>query len=204
MTEGDKERIQAGIEGEWVCVGALGAPHGVRGDVRLRPFTENPAAIFKFNDLRLGANGKSIVLVKKGKSKDGFIVHIDGLNSPEEANALKIKDIYVLRSEFDQPAEDEFFLADLIGLTAIDLSGTDLGVVTTVDNFGSEDLLEVVLHEPVKSLGRTIFIPFRKTLVPNISLADGTATIDFLAWQETQTSERDDVEGEVSESKGQN
>jgi len=204
MANGQKERAQAGVEGDWIQVGSIGAPHGVKGDMRLKSFTENPVAIFKFNDLRLGAGGKAIALVKKGKSKDGFIIHIDGVNSPEEASGLKTKGLYAPRDAFGDTSDDEFFLADLIGLKAVDLSGTEIGIVTTLDNFGAEDLLEVALHKPVKGLGRNIFVPFSKALVPDINVAEGFAVVDFVAWQETQTSERDIDGDEDIDSKGEN
>lgn len=204
MTDGQKERAQAGVEGDWVCVGTLGAAHGVRGDMRLKSFTEKPLAIFKLPDLRLGADGKPVTLSKKGKAKDGFVVHVDGINSPEEASNMKAKQLFALRENFADASEDEFYLADLIGLRAQDLSGAEIGVVSSFDNFGAEDLLELVLHEPVKSLGRHIFVPFRKTLVPEIKLAERIAVIDFDQWQETQTSERDVDEVEDIDSKGEN
>lgn len=201
MASGEKERAHAGVEGDWIKVGSIGAPHGVRGDMRLKSFTENPADIFAFDDLRIGAGGDSVALKKVRKTKDGFVVHIGGVNSPEEASALKTKGLYVSRDAFDDADEDEFFLADLIGLAAHDLDGNEIGTVATLDNFGAEDLLEIVLHKPVKGLGRNIFVPFRKALVPTINLAEGVLVIDFATWQATQTSERD-VEG--TDSKGEN
>ncbi len=198
MTDGQNERRQAGVEGNWVCVATLGAPHGVKGDMRLKSFTEVPAAIFKFSDLRFGADGAAVTLVKKSKTKDGFIVHIDGIDTPEDASNMKTKQIYVCRDNFRDAAQDEFYLADLIGLRAHDLSGTEIGVVTSFDNFGSEDLLELVLHESVKGLGRHIFVPFRKSLVPTIDLDAGIAVIDFAEWQATQTSERDTNDADIS------
>jgi len=201
MTHGDKERTQAGVEGDWVQVGSIGAPHGVKGDMRLKSFTENPGDIFGFDDMRLGADGKPVALIKKGKSKDGFVVHVEGINSPEDAGILKTKGLYVPRAAFEEADEDEFFLADLIGLQAVDLDGTDIGVVATLDNFGAEDLLEVVLHKPVKGLGRNIFVPFRKALVPDISLTEGFVVVDFAGWQATQTSERDMEDTDFKEEK---
>jgi 16S rRNA processing protein RimM len=198
MAHGEKERAQAGVEGNWVQVGALGASHGVRGDVRLKSFTEKPLAIFKFSDLRLGAGGEKVKLIKKSKTKDGFVAHVEGVNSPEEASALKTKGLYVQRDILESADADEFFLADLIGLMAVGLDGERLGVVVTLDNFGADDLLEITLDEPVKGLGKSVFIPFTLALVPEIDLNAGTATIDFAGWQETQTSERD-VEGFDSE-----
>ena len=208
MTHGQKERAQAGVTGDWVCVGTLGAPRGVKGDMRLRSFTENAAAIFNFSSLHMGAGGDPVSLKKIGKSKDGFVVHIEGVSSPEEAGAFARKDLYVPRAEFGDADEDEFYLADLIGLRALDTKGAEIGTVSSFDNFGAEDLLEIVLDEPVKGLGRTIFVPFRKKLVPEIKLSEGVAVIDFALWSETQTSERDGdddaVDGEAIEKKGKN
>jgi len=201
MANGQDERHQAGVEGDWVCVGALGAAHGVKGDMRLKSFTENAAAIFNFSDLRLGADGKPVTLTKKGKSKDGFVVHIDGMDTPEDASNMKVRQLYVAREHFGDACEDEFYLADLIGLRAVNLSGTEIGVVASFDNFGAEDLLELVLHQPVNALGRNIFVPFRKTLVPEINLAKRTAVIDFDQWRETQTSERDEDVDQAIEDK---
>ena len=180
----------------------------MKGDLRLKSFTENAAAIFKFSNLHMGAGGDPLSLKKIGKSKDGFIVHIEGVSSPEAASAFARKDLYVPRAAFGDTDDDEFYLADLIGLRALDLSGAEIGTVSSFDNFGAEDLLELVLHEPVKGLGRTIFVPFRKKLVPEINLGDGIAVIDFALWSETQTSERDEDAGDSSseaiEFKGEN
>lgn len=195
------EREHAGIEGDWIKVGSIGSTHGVRGDVRLKSFMEKPAAIFKLDDLRLGAGGTAVSLRKVRSIKDGFVVHIDGVNAPEEAEALKTKGLYVARDSFADSDEDEFFLADLIGLTAVDEVGRELGVVATLENFGAEDLLELVLQEPIKGLGRHVFIPFRKALVPDVRLSAGEIVINFAEWQATQTSERDQ---KGIENKGEN
>lgn len=186
MANAQNKRDDVGIEGDWVLVGAVGAPHGVRGDMRLKSFTENPASIFKFADLRLGAGGKPVSLVKRGKSKDGFIVHMDGVDTPEAVTALSARQLYVHRDGLPGIAEDEFYLADLIGLEARDEQGVKIGLVNAVENFGSEDLIELILDEPVKGLGRYAFIPFRKALVPAVDIMGGFVTVAFTLWQETQ------------------
>ncbi|WP_262693916.1 ribosome maturation factor RimM [Kordiimonas aquimaris] len=178
---------KAGVDGDWICVGALAAPHGVKGDVRLKSFTENPVSIFKFKDLRLGADGKAILLSKKAKNKDGFIVHIDGFDTPEAAAAFSGKQLYIRRDFLPQAADDEYYLTDLIGLEARDEHGTRIGVVEAVENFGAEDLIELILDEPVKGLGRFALIPFRKLLVPTVDIKGGFLTVAFTDWQETQT-----------------
>jgi len=200
MAQGGNNQGQTGAEGDWVLVGTLGAPHGVRGDMRLKSFTENPASIFKFADLRLGAGGKALSLAKKGKSKDGFIVHIEGIDTPEAVTALSGRQLYVHRDFLPDAAEDEFYLADLIGLEARDEQGAKIGVVEAVENFGSEDLLELILDGPVKGLGRFAFIPFRKALVPTIDIKGGFLTIAFTEWQESQTGKQAESQMEQGDS----
>lgn len=189
MAQGGNKQSNTGATdnpADWVEVGALGSPHGVRGDMRLKSFTENPAAIFKFDELHLGANGELVSLSKKGKSKDGFIVHITGVDTPEAVSALPNKQLYVHRAQLPDAPEDEFYLADLIGLEARDEQGAKIGVVNAVENFGSEDLIELILDEPVKGLGRFAFIPFRKALVPTVDIKGGFLIVAFTEWQETQ------------------
>jgi len=195
------EREQAGIEGGWIKVGTLGAAHGVRGDLRLKSYTEKATDIFTFAEVRLGAGGDVVALKKVRTTKDGFVVHIDGINSPEAAAAYKGKGLFVPRDVLGGADEDEFFLADLIGLKAVDEAGAEIGFVATVDNFGAEDLVELVLKESIKGLGRHVFVPFRKALVPDIRLEAGEIVINFADWRATQTSERDQ---EGIENKGEN
>lgn len=191
MSKSEKAQTQAGREGDWVSLGVLLGSHGVKGHVKLKPFTEEPAAIFTFSSLYIGAGGKSVELKKIRPLKQGFVVSVSGITSPEEAKLLSGKELYVSRADFDDVAEDEFYLADLIGLKVLDEEGCEVGFVRSVENYGSDDLLELVLDEPVKGLGRNVFIPFTKLLVPEVNISSGHVSIALEAWKETQVSERD-------------
>lgn len=180
-------RDNAGIEGDWIMVGAIGAPHGVKGAVRLKSFTDDPAAVFAFDDVRDRPDGKPIKITKQQASKDGFVVRVDGIGSPEDAKALKGVTLWVHRDVLGPADEDEFYLADLIGLEARDAAGDRIGHVNAVENFGAEDLIELVLDTPIKGLGRFAFVPFRAELVPDVAISDGFLTIDMARWQENQT-----------------
>lgn len=186
-----EERLQAGVEGDWICVGVLAGSHGVKGDMRLKSFTADPVAIFAFTSLTKGPAGSEVFLKKIRKNKEGFIVHVDGITSPEEAQALKGVKLYVQRDRLGDAKEDEFYLADLIGLKALDEESDEVGFVRAVDNFGADDLLELVLDAPIKGLGRHVFIPFTKLLVPEVNIRDGYVSIALEAWKKTQVSERD-------------
>ncbi|NVJ98068.1 MAG: 16S rRNA processing protein RimM [Alphaproteobacteria bacterium] len=191
MADASDERRQRGVEDGWICVAAFAGSHGVRGDARLKSFTDVPEALFAYPALHKGAGGPTLKIKLLREAKDGFIVRIDGITNREAAQALKGTKIYVSREAFEAEDEDEFYLADLIGLEARDADGYVLGLVRAVENFGAEDLLELVLKEPLKGLGRHAFIPFRKVFVPVVDIRGGFVEIAFEDWVKTQTSERD-------------
>lgn len=188
MSDVSHTREQAGLEGEWVCVGALGAPHGVKGALRLNSFTDVAADVFRFKELRKGPDGPLLHLKKQSASKGGFVVAVDGVNTPEAAAMLNGQKLYVPRSAFSDAEDDEYYLADLIGLTATDTEGAKLGVVHSVENFGAEDLIELLLDTPIKGLGGYAFIPFREMFIPHIDITAGTIVVDMQAWVDTQVS----------------
>lgn len=190
--KGREERRQSGIDGDWICVGAIAGSHGVRGDIKLKSFTDGPDAIFSYSEIHKGPDGPLVSLKKVRTTKDGFVARMEGVSTPEEAQALKRSQLFVLRASLPIEEEDEFYLADLIGLIASDEAGSEIGFVRAVENFGSEDLLELVLNEPVKNLGRQVFIPFRKAFVPVVDIAGNSVTVAFKAWQEIHVSERDE------------
>tara|TARA_R110002096_G_scaffold139257_2_gene293541 strand:- start:81 stop:686 length:606 start_codon:yes stop_codon:yes gene_type:complete len=190
-SNGREERRQAGIDGDWICVGAIAGSHGVRGDIKLKSFTDGPDAIFTYSEIYKGPNGPLVSLKKVRVAKDSFVVRLEGVETPEEAQALKSTQLFVSRASLPQAEEDEFYLADLIGLIAFDDTGAEIGFVRAVENFGSEDLLELVLNEAVKNLGRQVFVPFRKVFVPTVNIAAGSVTIAFDEWQKIHVSERD-------------
>jgi len=191
MAHGENERAQAGVEGDWICVGAFSGPHGIKGDIRLKSFTENPKAIFSYKKVHKGADGPLVMLNKVRTVKDGFVVSLEGVTTPEDAQALKSVQLFVPRADLAVEDEDEFYLADLIGLKALNETDAEIGFIRAVENFGSEDLLELVLDEPVKNLGRQVFVPFRKVFVPVVDIAAGFVKIAFEEWQKIHVSERD-------------
>src|ERR1700759_3372042 len=133
----------ARTSGARVCLGQIGAAHGVRGEVRLRSFTTDPASIADYGPLET-EDGRPIEIEKLRLAKDHFVARLAGIRDRDAASALTNVKLYVPRERLPQSQDpDEFYHADLIGLAAVDQSGRTLGTVVAVHNFGAGDLIEV-------------------------------------------------------------
>jgi len=180
----DNDRRAQGVADGWVQVGAFGGAHGVKGELKLRAFTEHPSTIKSFEALHAGPDGEVLKLTIGKAIKGGFAARVEGINNREEAQSLNGTELFVPRGVLgeDLDSEDEFFLADLLGLAVQDTVGTDIGLIRTVENFGADDLLDIVLHEPIKGFGRAAMIPFTRQLVPTVDIKNGLVVVDLVAW----------------------
>jgi 16S rRNA processing protein RimM len=157
-----------------ILVGRFGAPHGVGGELRLYSFTGDPAAIVSYKPLldESGSRQFSIVRIRPIKG-NMFIAKIAGVEDRASAKALTNTALYTPRAALPAASDDEFYLADLIGLNAVTQTGEELGRVVDVLNFGGGDVLEI----SPKGGGATILLPFNKTVVPQVDLEGGRLII---------------------------
>jgi len=155
--------------GARICLGQIGAAHGVTGQVRLRSFTSDPEAIAGYGPLETD-DGRVFQIESLRSVKDHFVARLSGINDRDAARALANVKLYVPRERLGEPAEaNEFYHADLIGLSAVDPQGHELGTVVGIHNFGDGDLIEVRLEAG----GNTQFVPFDEACVPAVDLAAG-------------------------------
>jgi len=160
--------------GARVCLGQIGAAHGVRGEVRLRSFTADPTAIAKYGPLET-EDGRVIEIKSLRPAKDHFVATLSGIADRNAAEALANVKLYVPRERLPEPeAADEFYHADLIGLAVRDRAGQRLGTVVAVHNFGAGDLIEVRQAEGEP----TQMLPFDAATVPEIDIAAGHLVVD--------------------------
>ncbi|MBR0650773.1 16S rRNA processing protein RimM [Roseomonas terrae] len=150
-----------------VMVGEIGRPHGVRGLVRLRAFTEDPAAIAAYSPLTDESGARSFALTLKG----GDIAAVEGVADRDAAQRLTGTKLFVERDRLPAPAEEEFYLTDLIGLAAVTESGESLGRVRAVEDHGAGPFLIV------DGAGREYLLPFTKAVVPVVDVAGGSVTV---------------------------
>ena len=156
-----------------VLVAVVGAPHGVRGEVRLQVFTEDPAAIADYGPLQDEA-GHAYEILRARPSKTVLIAALKGVTDRNAAEALRGRRLYVDRGRLPETEDEEtFYQADLVGLEAVTPEGRSLGRVVAVHDFGAGDLLEIA-PESRKS-GE--MLPFTKDFVPEIDLAAGRLVV---------------------------
>lgn len=157
-----------------IVVGSLSGSYGVQGEVRLKSFCADPAAIADYRPLTTADGTTFPMLVLTGQLKGGFTARIQGIDSKEQADALKGTQLLADRSQLPQLPDDEYYYADLIGLAVVDTGGVQLGTVKTVVDHGAGDLLEIQL--PGQS--ETVFLPFTLANVPTVDLTAGRIVAD--------------------------
>jgi 16S rRNA processing protein RimM len=156
-----------------ILVAQVGGAFGVRGEMRITAFTENPLALLDYRDLRREDGSPGLTLISARAAKAGVVARVKEVATPEQADALRGLRLYVARDALPPPDEDEFYLADLIGLEAVDPDGAPVGRVKSVQNFGADDLLEI---EPASG-GGAWWLPFTREAVPQVSVDQGRLVV---------------------------
>lgn len=159
----------------YVLLGEFGRAHGLKGEIRLKSFTQDPQAIADYSPLLL-ENGAGVIIktVRQaaGDQPDLLVVTLEGVTGRDAVEALNRKGLYIERSRLPEPeTEDEFLHTDLIGLKVISVEGGEIGRVAAISNYGGGDILEI---EP-----GNLLVPFTKAFVPSIDVQQGCLTINY-------------------------
>ncbi|MFG5383742.1 ribosome maturation factor RimM [Yoonia sp. R2-816] len=157
-----------------VIVGAIGGAFGVKGEVRLKSYCADPAAIADYTPLYTEDGRAFAQVVLTGQMKNGFAARLDGVITKEDADALRNVSLYADRAQMPSLPDDEYYYADLIGLTVLDTGGATLGTVKNVMDHGAGDLLEVA----VPGQAETVLLPFTQANVPTVDLTAGRIIAD--------------------------
>lgn len=152
---------------ERIRVARIGAAHGVRGEVRLWPFTQDPLAVTSYGPLETEDGARRFTIEALRPGKDFLVARIAGVNNRDAAEALTNLDLFVPRERLPAIEEDDtFYHADLIGLAAVTTVGKSLGTVTAVHNFGAGDIIEIAPDGG----GQTMMLSFTDANVPQVDL----------------------------------
>ena len=158
-----------------LLMGRIGAAHGIKGEVRIQSFTEDPMALAGYGPLATNRPGLTVAITTARANGNTLVARLEGIGDRNAAEKLSGVELYVDRALLPpSDDEDEFYHADLIGLRAQLQDGTTLGEVVALPNFGAGDLIEI--RDPQS--GDSYLYPFTRQVVPEIHLAQGYLVIE--------------------------
>ncbi len=151
-----------------ILVGRVAGAFGVKGEIRITSYTDDPAALLRYRDLKQTDGAPALTLTAGRPHKGALIARAKQVATREDAEGLRGLELFVPRDVLPPPDEDEFYLADLIGMRAVTADGAELGRIKSVQNFGAGDLLEIA-----PETGPSWWLPFTKEAVPEVKIAEG-------------------------------
>ena len=161
---------------EFLEIGKIVGTHGIRGEVRVEPWCDTPQFIRGFKTLYFAAGAEAVAVESVKIHKTMAILKLRGVATPEEADLLRGKILYMARKDAKLP-QGRYFVQDLLGLRAIDEADPALcyGTVTDVFPTGANDVYEIT-----DGAGKKTLIPAVAEIVPSVDLEGGVITGDFV------------------------
>ena len=166
----------ADMRSDRVCLGVVTGAHGVRGLVRVKPFTEAPEGVAAYGPVETEDGARSYAIEALSMAKDLVICRLRGIVDRDAAAALRGTMLYVPRERLPEADEEDegWYYTDLIGLQAVGPDGRDYGRVAGVENFGAGDLLEITLPDGARS----VMMGFTAANVLEVDVSGGRIVID--------------------------
>lgn len=161
------------MNGRILLLGVVTGAHGVRGEVKIKTFTAAAEGIASYGPLTDESGARSFAVLSARAIKNGLVVaRLSGVGTRDDAERLAGVKLHAPRSALPPPDEDEFYVADLIGLEAKSDLGRALGRVVAVYNFGAGDLLEIR-----EGAGAALLLPFTMSATPIVDIPSGVVIV---------------------------
>ena len=158
-------------------VGVITTTHGVRGEVKVYPTTDDPRRFRRLKEVVLDTGKEKMNLEIEGVKffKQFVILKFKGLDNINDIEKYRQKSLYVTRKNAVRLQRDEYFIADLIGLKVQDEDGKELGTVKDVIETGANDVYEVEMAD-----GKSLLLPAIKQCILNVDVENGTMQVHVL------------------------
>ena len=163
-------------ETDYFLVGRVVKPHGLKGEIKILPFSGDPANFALYTDLLLvdpDNQDEIYSRVKRSRIQGKLvIVSLEEVHNRNESELQVGREVWARLDELPQLAEDEFYWLDLTGMTAVLENGRELGVVTNLLAGGGHDILVIT------GRGREYMIPAVKEFMVEIDQQEGRVVVD--------------------------
>ncbi len=157
---------------QYLEIGKIVNVHGLRGDVKVVPWCDDPAFLCEFETLYLGETHRSVTVTGARIQKGNVLLHLDGIETVEDAEKLRSQVLYMDRDEVELD-EGVYYIQDLIGLEVMDAdTGESYGTLTDVLQTGANDVYEIK-----DAVGKALYIPAIPDVVLKTDLQDGRMQI---------------------------
>lgn len=158
-------------------VGIITSTHGVRGEVKVYPTTDDPRRFRRLKEVVLDTGKEKMNLEIEGVKffKQFVILKFKGLDNINDIEKYRQKSLYVTRKNAVRLQRDEYFIADLIGLKVQDEDGKELGTVKDVIETGANGVYEVEMAD-----GKSLLLPAIKQCILNVDVENGTMQVHVL------------------------
>ena len=157
-----------------VLIGKIVNAHGIKGDVKVKSFTMNPADVCSYTPLLKSDDSELKIKLRSAGNSDVIIAHIDGVNDRTTAEGLKGTEIFTLKSSIIDEDSDEILLSDLIGFKILNNDSKEIGEVIDILNYGAGDILEIRLYGREK----TALLSYNENSIIDQNNEQGTLKID--------------------------
>ncbi|HNY64414.1 MAG TPA: ribosome maturation factor RimM [Deltaproteobacteria bacterium] len=159
------------MEQDLVEIGRISSPKGLKGLMWIIPYGDSFERFQRYSHLMIGSRGEPRKVLSSSQHKGKYLVSLEGITDRSQVEELKGQPLFVLRSQLEEPGEDEHYWHDLLGMTVQDLNGRVLGTVVKIFSTGSNDVY-VVDEE------KEYYIPATKDVIRDVSLETGVILID--------------------------
>lgn len=163
-----------------IIIGKIVAPHGVRGDIRILPLTEKPDLFLDLAYLLL-EGGKKLTVKNARFQKRMILVTTKEITSMNEAELLRDKNIYIKAEDLPELEDDEFYVADLVGIPVYDLEGKQIGTFKDSLSTGSNDVYIIAVPG-----AKDILVPALKEYFKEINLAEKRIVVKLPEWTDEE------------------
>ncbi len=162
---------------DYFKIGIITSSHGVRGEMKVFPTTDDTRRFKKCKEVYVEEkSGLVLYEVESARvSPDKVLLKLKGIDTPEDAVKLRQRGIFVDREHAVKLSEDEYFIADLIGLDVLDENGVELGKITDVLPTGANDVYQIEMKD-----GRELLLPAIKECILSVDVESGIMKVHVL------------------------
>ena len=158
-------------------VGVISSTHGIKGEVKVFPTTDDPMRFLDLKKVILDAKREKINLEVENVKffKNMVILKFKGINNINDIERYKGCDLLVTREDAVPLEENEYFIADLIGLKVVTDKGEDFGVLKDVLQTGANDVYIVNTYD-----NKEVLLPYIEECILDINLEEGIVTAHIM------------------------